>query len=637
MFTKRIKNKSLLIGVAFANALYLFWRIFFTMPTKDGILSFIFGLLLLLAEISGIFELFVTIDGINNRFIPKLPEIDKEQFPEVDIFIATYNEDIELVRKTILGCKNMKYHKNTHIFLCDDGKRSEFQKMSKELGIRYLSRETNRGAKAGNLNNALKNSNSPLIVTFDADMIPMENFLLETIPYFLENVENASENINNIGFIQTPQSFYNVDLFQKNFFSHNRIPNEQDYFYKNVQTTRNHTNSVIYGGSNTVISRKALNSIGGFFENSITEDFATGILIQSKGYKCYAINKVLASGLSPKDIESLLNQRERWARGCIQTLKVINIFKLKEFTLKQKISYLSSITYWYSCLKRFLYILSPIAITVFGINVINCKLIEVLIIFLPMHLLTSFTLKYFSDNVRNSRWTSIYETITFPSLLKAVLLETIGNSKKNFLVTDKSKNEKFCPKYNLKKARIFYFYILLSAIGLFNVIFYLNNVQIVEYATVIFWLILNILYLFMAIMFILGVENYEIQEKYKAKVDFEIKQRDICKKYKTIEIFEEGIYFHNLNRAEINISEDLEVNFQIKNNIISMKGQCILVKPSANPLYILKFKEITTENRDLWNVFLHNRIPTLPVNLENSKNIFSDLSLNIKKRLTKNL
>ena len=35
---------------------------------------------------------------------------------------------------------------------------------------------------------------------------------------------------------------------------------------------------MIYGGSNTVLSRAALDKIGGFYTESITEDFATGIL-----------------------------------------------------------------------------------------------------------------------------------------------------------------------------------------------------------------------------------------------------------------------------------------------------------------------------------------------------------------------
>ena len=133
-------------------------------------------------------------------------------------------------------------------------------------------------------------------------MIPMHNFLTETIPYFIDNsMVRVNEELNGvdeedmtkpIGFIQIPQAFYNADIFQHRLFSENVIPNEQDYFHRDVQVSRNASNSVIYSGSNTVISRKALEDVGGFVTGIITEDIATGIKVQINGYQCFAINKI---------------------------------------------------------------------------------------------------------------------------------------------------------------------------------------------------------------------------------------------------------------------------------------------------------------------------------------------------------
>ena len=39
----------------------------------------------------------------------------------------------------------------------------------------------------------------------------------------------------------------------------------------------------------TILSRKALEDIGGFYTGSITEDFATGLLIEAKGYVSLAL------------------------------------------------------------------------------------------------------------------------------------------------------------------------------------------------------------------------------------------------------------------------------------------------------------------------------------------------------------
>ncbi|TRA72468.1 hypothetical protein EWM17_19755, partial [Clostridioides difficile] len=41
--------------------------------------------------------------------------------------IATYNESVDLVRKTVNGCIHMQYpdKKKVHIYICDDGNREE--------------------------------------------------------------------------------------------------------------------------------------------------------------------------------------------------------------------------------------------------------------------------------------------------------------------------------------------------------------------------------------------------------------------------------------------------------------------------------------------------------------------------------
>ncbi|NCU42651.1 MAG: glycosyltransferase, partial [Candidatus Moranbacteria bacterium] len=152
------------------------------------------------------------------------------------------------------------------IYLCDDNKRKEMKELADKLGVGYFDREDNKGAKAGNLNNALRQTDSPYVVTFDADMIPQKEFLMKTVPYFVDceikNEKLEEEDKVKLAILQTPQSFYNTDLFQFFFYSEKRIPNEQDYFYKDIQVSRTKSNSVIYGGSNTVLSREALLDVG---------------------------------------------------------------------------------------------------------------------------------------------------------------------------------------------------------------------------------------------------------------------------------------------------------------------------------------------------------------------------------------
>ena len=60
-----------------------------------------------------------------------------------------------------------------------------------------------------------------------------------------------------------------------NLYYENSVPNEQDYFFREINVGRNKANAPIYAGSNTLISREALELVGGIATGTITEDFET--------------------------------------------------------------------------------------------------------------------------------------------------------------------------------------------------------------------------------------------------------------------------------------------------------------------------------------------------------------------------
>ena len=96
--------------------------------------------------------------------------------------------------------------------------------------------------------------------------------------------------------------------------------------------------------------------MGGFYTKAITEDFATGILIQKAGYVSLAVGEPLASGLSATDLQGLIQQRIRWGRGVIATGRKMHLFTSRELSFAQKINYWASVWYWYAPLKRLIYI-----------------------------------------------------------------------------------------------------------------------------------------------------------------------------------------------------------------------------------------------------------------------------------------
>lgn len=633
------KNRAWLIFNIGWTIVYLIWRTLYTVPLQDGIISAVAGISLLVVEIVGMFEAFVhyfNMHRIENHPVPVVP---LEEYPDVDVFIATYNEPTELLYKTINGCVHMDYpdKSKVHIYICDDGRRAEVKQLAEQMHVNYLDREDNKGAKAGNLNHALSVTSSPLIATFDADMIPQHEFLVDTVAYFVDqeikNRELEEKDRIKIGFIQTPQSFYNPDLFQFNLFSESRIPNEQDYFYKDVQVARNKSNCVIYGGSNTVISREALNDVGGFFTKSITEDFATGIKIQQKGYICYAINKVLASGLSPTDLKSLINQRIRWGRGCIQTGRRVHICLSRHLSLAQKANYLASIWYWYASWKRLIYIMSPILFATFGVLVVKCSLIEVLIFWLPMYISSNISLKMMSRNIRTTKWTNLYETTIFPFMMIPVLLETFGISMKKFKVTQKD------AKQNKKKDWVYAIphtiLIILSVIGIANCIRWTFTTGRIDYFVTLFWLFVNLFNLVMSLFFVMGRNAVRKNERQVAEIPCTITARYGSYKGVTRDISEGGVAVIIPYAFDVDEEEICGIQLDSDRYHAAIEGKIVSVTKSKQGwCYVFGVTGLKDSRQDFLQL-IYDREPSLPDNLDESLSSFDDLRLNITRRVVK--
>lgn len=79
------------------------------------------------------------------------------------------NEPIDIVRKTLLAAKHMDYPHAT--WLLDDGNRPEMEALAKRLDVRYITRENNDHAKAGNLNNALRQTEGEFIAIFGSGSV----------------------------------------------------------------------------------------------------------------------------------------------------------------------------------------------------------------------------------------------------------------------------------------------------------------------------------------------------------------------------------------------------------------------------------------------------------------------------------
>ena len=190
----------------------------------------------------------------------------------VDVLVPTYNEDPQLLRATLEACIRMDYPHKTYVL--DDGRRPEVESLARELGVIYLSRPDNRHAKAGNLNNALEQTDGEFVVVLDADHVPEPQFITRLIGYFRDD---------RTAFVQTPHAFYNFDSFQARLDHKNRkYWEEGDLFYRVIQPGRNKWNAPIFAGSAAMFRRSALREIGYIATETITEDLHTGLRLHAR-------------------------------------------------------------------------------------------------------------------------------------------------------------------------------------------------------------------------------------------------------------------------------------------------------------------------------------------------------------------
>ena len=464
---------------------YLIWRFTSTIPF-DSTASTAFGSLLLLTEVLAFMQtfIFIILFWKEEKTIKAEWEAG-DLFPSVDIFIATYNEEVSLLEKTIVAATLTDYpaEKRT-IYLCDDGNRAEMAEAARQWGIHYLARPQHKHAKAGNLNYALDHSTSEFVVTMDADMMLKKEFLKEVIPYF-KNKE--------MGFVQTPQAFHNPDVFQHNLYAEANIRNDQDFFMRYLQPAKNRFNAAIYVGSNAIFRRTALDSIGGFVEGVITEDMATGLLLQNNNWKSYYLNKVLATGLSPETFKELIKQRVRWARGNVQVVKKFPPFQLKNLSMIQKLLYLDGVHYWFFGVYHFLYLLFPIVSVLLGVQIINDSSHIFLPVWLVSYLLSNMVYSAVSGSQFRPMWASVAELAIFPKITWAVLQELFVTKRARFEVTSKGQTIKQ-RKFHWQEMGLQILFLFASVVSLGVIVNHViqNPAQELSYwALPLFWLTYN--------------------------------------------------------------------------------------------------------------------------------------------------
>jgi cellulose synthase (UDP-forming) len=410
---------------------YLFWRVSETMVFDTFFEGFLCVGLILAETYAGVFLVLAyvqTVFPLNRRPVP-LP-VDPADWPTIDVFIPTYNESLDLVRYTVLAALHLDWPRDKlNVWILDDGRREQYRAFADACGCGYIIRPDNKGAKAGNLNHALRHTKGEYIAIFDCDHAPTRAFLQMTVGWLLRD--------SRIALVQTPHHFYSPDPFERNLAYKIPVPNEGLLFYGVIQPCNDLWNAAFFCGSCAVIRRTALEEIGGVPTETVTEDCHCSLRMQQRGWHTAFLRLPLAAGLATERLALHIGQRLRWGRGMIQILRLEKTPFARGLRPIQRLCYFASSFSFLFSIPRLVFLTAPLAFLYFGENLIAASPLAIFA-YAGSHIFHTFaTTGRMNGPNRHSFWSEIYEAVMAIPLLPVALLALWDPTKGKFNVTAK--------------------------------------------------------------------------------------------------------------------------------------------------------------------------------------------------------
>jgi cellulose synthase/poly-beta-1,6-N-acetylglucosamine synthase-like glycosyltransferase len=242
-----------------------------------------------------------------------------EEFPAVTVQLPLYNERFVAKRLLDAAARLDWPLDKLEIQVLDDSDDDtcsivdERAAWWRQQGIAItVKRRANRdGYKAGALAHGLLTAQGEFVAVFDADFIPPQDFLHNSIPWFRDH---------GVGMVQTRWEFCNADhswftgiqalLLGPHFSIEHRVRYRQGLFFN-------------FNGTAGVWRRRAIEMAGGWQADTVTEDLDLSYRAQLAGWRFVYRHECRVPSELPVTISALRSQQQRWAKGSIQTARKI--------------------------------------------------------------------------------------------------------------------------------------------------------------------------------------------------------------------------------------------------------------------------------------------------------------------------
>ncbi len=247
---------------------------------------------------------------IKSRKMQKYPLVVNDDFkPFVSIMIPAHNEET-VIAQTVENVAKLDYE-SFEIIVIDDRSTDSTASVIKDLENKYDNvfalirpKEAFPG-KSAVLNDALKYAKGEAILVFDADARVESDFLSKLIP----NLEPKD-----VGAVQARKVIRNKD---ENLLT--RCQNNEMTLDTHFQIGRDSVKGAVeLRGNGELIKREAIDDIGGWNNNTITDDLDMSTRLHIKGWDVRFCKDAIVYEEGIIYLLPLYRQRRRWLEGTIR-------------------------------------------------------------------------------------------------------------------------------------------------------------------------------------------------------------------------------------------------------------------------------------------------------------------------------
>lgn len=245
---------------------------------------------------------------------------------------ACPGEPHAMIIRTLEALVAVRYPHTT--YLCDEGDEPELRAACARLGVVHVTRVEKKHAKAGNINNALRQATGELCVVLDPDHEVTPDFLDHVVAYFDDPA---------VGYVQVVQAYGN----QRDSLVALGAAEQTYHFYGPLMMGMNGYNTVQAIGANCTFRRAALDEIGGHAAG-LTEDMHTAMRLHAAGWTSIYAPVVVSRGLVPSTLGAFYMQQLKWARGTFDLLAHVYPKLFRHFGWRQRLHYAAVPLYFLS-------------------------------------------------------------------------------------------------------------------------------------------------------------------------------------------------------------------------------------------------------------------------------------------------